>query len=263
MKTVANLPKNINFFCFLSEILFPALGWKNKLTWRIGKMTIKQRNAVKLAGDLVSVDEKCRSIVVLTKQTRRSGTYEDRLEVIVPDGKLLAKMKPNQKIKLYGFLDRSDEKFSTQIVADPKMIKLGKNAGSTYENRAQLVGTVPFSAGMLPSGDGKVSLINLAVEVGGKIFNGVAFRQLATIFDRVWTKRSIAKLDGRIRFRKFVDGEGDTQVSLEIVVEDKAETRILKRASVDDEFGDYGYVYDGDDTDQKATTPEAAPVPAV
>ena len=222
-------------------------------------MKIQKRNAVSLIGDVVSVDVKGRTIVLLTKQSRQSGTYEDLHHVIVPNMAFLKKLKEGQKLRILAQLDRNDEAFSTQIVADPKNISIGKKSDG-YDNEAELVGDVPYSAAMLPADEGKISLANLAIEVGGKVFNGVAFRQLATIFDRTWHKGAMARLKGRLRRREFTNNDGDEITAVEIVAEDKALTRVLKSALKEDKFGDFGVV----DGEKEETAPaETASVPAV
>jgi hypothetical protein len=280
------LTANLFFFCFFGKLLGAGAGQRCGRTDRARNSVtqldkeaimarIQMRNAVRLVGDVMDIDEKTRMIQLLTKQVRQSGTYEDQHRVLVPDAKVLGKLKPGRRIGLMGRLDRSDEKFSTIIVAAPKTIVSAKKSEG-YDNICQLVGPVPFSAGMLPADDGKVSLANLAIEVGGKIFNGVAFRQLAAIYDRTWLKGAIGQLMGRLRTREFVDNEGNLQTSIEIVAEDKRETRVLRKAVVEDRFGSFGVIDDSvsdpesdqdqnqdQNQDQDRGPETAAPVPAL
>ena len=208
---------------------------------------MKNRNAVKLVGDVVSIEGT--AVKLRTIQTRPSGSYEDIHVLEIPSQELCNGLKPKQKLELFGRLERADEPFSTSIVADIATVKkVGKSAG--YENVACIVGTVPFTATLRPpTADGKMGLANLAIETGGKIFNGTAFRALAIVFGTVWTKGSVAQLMGRLRRREFIDANGDERASVEIVAEDQNETRVLKAAVVADPFGDYG----------TEPSPEAAP----
>lgn len=196
-----------------------------------------EQNAIKLVGDVVRVAGT--TVTILTKQVRPGGVYEDEHVVEIPDVTLTQDLKPKQKIGLMGYLARGDSAFSTRIIADTATVKkLAKSAG--YENMAKLVGKIPMSASMLPAAEGKTGLANLVIEVAGQMFNGVAFRQTAIMLSRAWHKGAIGQLMGRLRRREFIDRNGDIQTSIEVVAEDSAETRILKRAEENDPFGDFG-----------------------
>jgi hypothetical protein len=196
---------------------------------------MKYRNAVKLTGDVLAIEGT--TVILETKDV--TGQYADQHRVEIPDQKLVDVLKPKQRITLFGQLDRDPEPFSTRIVADVATVKkVAKSA--PYENLALIVGRVPISAvPMLPI-EGKQGFINLALEAGGKIFNGVAFFQLATMLGRVWRKNALAQLMGRLRTRKFPDRNGDERISVEIVANDQFETKILKAAESYDPFEGYG-----------------------
>jgi hypothetical protein len=250
--------EKIKFRYFFGKILFSF--WH-----RAGKRTLNPlqkgdchmakivvQNACILTGDVVEVNGD--SMKLKTIEVRQNGSY-DSFHTIRTDPAALKGIKVGHKVTLKGRLNRTNEKFSAHIAADPSTIaKVAKSA--PYQNLAVVTGTVPFTAHEMPAAMGSGSFINLAIEFMGQIYNGVAFRTMATMYSRVWEKGAQAQLKGRLRERSFVDRNGDEMTSLEIIAEDARQTYIIRRATDNDPFGDYGKVQVGADPADDAQ-PEA------
>jgi len=221
-------------------------------------MTIKLRNAVKLAGDVTKIEGT--TVTIKTVQARLSGEYSDEHTVEIPDQSVVNTLKVGKKVLLMGRLERTAGKYSTRVVADVATVTTKGIPG--YINIAVISGQIPMTAQVLPAVDGKVGIANLAIEFAGKIFNGVAFRQLATMYGRVWRRGAVGQLMGRLRQREFIDNNGDTCRAVEIVVEDQYETRVLKPAEAADQFGDYGIAGAFEEDEPQTAKPKGRAIPA-
>lgn len=212
---------------------------------------IKNVNLVKLLGDVVDVNSDI--LRIKTNETDFAGTdYEEFHEVHCNGhGK-----KVGDRVLLYGHMKTIDTELGPKTVifsAAENMTKAMKKDKS--KNIAKVVGMNPFSFQFFPRAEGKQAFGNLLIVSDidkdtnkGQFHRGVMFGNLATMFSRACTKRSIVSIIGRLKNREYKTDTGYRTI-LEIMVDDD-QGKILRRGEIIDEFADF-------------ETKDEVPVPAI
>ena len=204
---------------------------------------MEEYNGGKWTGDVVQVlsnlDLGYNVKVKIENVSERNGeTYTEILPVRIDNDDALLKAEEGRKLSFNGIFNTFDVdgSKSTVIHADPSTIKLADDK-APYENHMKIVGELRSKTCREAYGE-KDPWGWCLMQVTGKIFRAVFFRNVLVRMDRNATRGSIVQHGGPVRYRDFETRDGRKGKMLEILSQED-HFDIVRLAEISDPVAQY------------------------